>query len=113
MRRIITLLTVCLGLSACAILPSNPFARATPQTDLPYRASLLTERRGLPDFGVTVDARGAPLAAFRESARFQGTRYCLQYFGSSEIDWQRDGADWAVRYAPNGRARVAGRCIGR
>ena len=115
MRRITILLTACLGLSGCAVLPSNLFARATPQSDLPYRASLSAGQRGSPAFAVTVDARGAPLAAFRESARFPGTRYCLRYFGSSEIAWQRDGAgaEWAVRYGRDGRPVVAGRCVGR
>lgn len=115
MRRITILVIACLGLSGCAILPSNPFAGAAARGDLPYRADLSVARRGLPEFSVVVDARGAPLAAFRESARFPGTRYCLRYLGSSEIAWRRDRAsgDWAVQYRADGRPVVAGRCTGR
>lgn len=115
MRCITILVIACLGLSGCAILPSNPFAGAEPRRDLPYRADLSVARRGQPEFAVLVAAPGAPLATFRESARFPGTRYCLRYFGSSEIDWRRDPAsgDWAVQYGDDGRPVVAGRCTSR
>lgn len=115
MRRTTILVVAYLGLSGCAILPSNPFAGAAPRADLPYRADLSVARRGQPEFAVVVAAPGAPLEAFRESARFPGTRYCLRYFGSSEIAWKRDPAsrDWAVHYGTGGRPVVAGRCTSR
>ncbi|WOI54895.1 hypothetical protein [Palleronia sp. LCG004] len=93
----------------------NPFtSMGQPEAPLPFDARI-DVARGSPVFAVGVQTRGAALAAWRESARYQGTRYCLARFGSSRIDWQRSDAtgDWAIAALPDGRALVRGRCTSR
>ena len=80
---------------------------------LPFRASL---RRGgdRRDFTVNVRAGGVGVAQARESARFPATRYCLETFGGSEIDWTIDPntGDWA--FSRDGRSMIfQGRCFAR
>lgn len=89
----------------------SPFARAVPQDPLPFQARL-NRQRGSPEFSVSVATRGAPLEQWRESARFQGTRHCIQRFGSSDIVWASAGGpdDWLVSRTGDGGAVVRGRC---
>ena len=110
------LAALCLAtLGGCGVLPRiTIFQRSVPEAPLPYVARLSVDR-GASDFTVRVRTRGAPIVQWRESARFQGTRYCLRNFGSSEIDWQSRGGpeDWIVASLPGGQVQVAGRCVGR
>ena len=80
---------------------------------LPFRASL---RRGddRRDFTVNVRAGGVGVAQARESARFPATRYCVETYGGSEIDWTIDPntGDWA--FARDGQSMFfEGRCLAR
>lgn len=105
---------ICLGvLAGCGGAGRiSPFARAVPEQPLPFAARLET-RRGSPEFSVAVDTRGAPIAQWRESARFQATQFCLRRFGSSDVVWQEAGGDWARSRAGNERIVVRGRCAAR
>ncbi len=83
------------------------------QAGLPYRASLKRgdDRR---NFTVRAEAGGVGLAEVRESARFPATRYCIETYGSSDIDWRMDPAtqDWA--FSRDGQAMLfQGRCTAR
>ncbi|EKE45156.1 hypothetical protein OCGS_0851 [Oceaniovalibus guishaninsula JLT2003] len=114
MRTIVLIgLVAALGLPGCDLLPTVN-RRAVPEAPLPYTARISTER-GSPDFLVSVRAGNAPLPAFRESARYEGTRYCLDRFGTSDIDWRMNPAsgDWAVVRDRAGNAVVGGACSGR
>ncbi len=80
---------------------------------LPFRASLNRgqDRR---DFTVKVRAGGVGVPQARESARFPATRYCLETYGGSEIDWTINPAtgDWA--FSRDGQSMIfQGRCIAR
>lgn len=113
-RRFLLLVPLALLLGGCASLPRIGLFMDQPETALPFRARLDSAGDGSRDFTVTVNARGAALAEFRESARFPAVRHCLRSFGSSEMEWARNGgSDWAVRYTDGGRPVVAGRCTGR
>ncbi len=81
---------------------------------LPYRATV-AKGEDPRDLIVTVPAQPTvELDAFRESARFPVTRYCLNTFGTSQADWTIDPAtrDWAVTWTTNG-ALLQARCMGR
>lgn len=83
------------------------------QAGLPYRSSL---RRGddTRDFTVRVEAGGVGVAEARESVRFPATRYCLETFGGSDVDWVIDptSGDWA--FERDGQAMIfQGRCTAR
>jgi len=113
--RLSIILLLCAGLAGCGTVQRlNPFSTWQPETPLPYGANLNGDRRS-PDFTVSVATRGAPIEAWRESARFPATRHCLRRFGSSVIDWRTDGGpeDWVVRYDSDGTAVVSGRCAAR
>lgn len=80
---------------------------------LPFRATL---RRGddRRDFTVNVRAGGVSVGTARESARFPATRYCLESYGGSDVDWTIDPAtgDWA--FSRDGQSMIfQGRCISR
>lgn len=80
---------------------------------LPYRAQL---RRGEDrrNFVVTARAGGVGVAAARESVRFPATRYCLETYGGSDVEWVIDPAtgDWA--FTRNGQDMLfQGRCTAR
>ncbi|MCV6593415.1 MAG: hypothetical protein OIF48_10715 [Silicimonas sp.] len=80
---------------------------------LPYSASL-TRGEDRRDFTVEVNAVGADLSEARESARFPATRYCIETYGASDVDWVIDPAtgDWAVSRSDRGLV-VSGRCTAR
>ena len=83
------------------------------EAGLPYRASLARgeDRR---DFTVRTSAGGVGVAEARESTRFPATRYCLETYGNSDIDWQIDSAtgDWA--FTRDGQVMIfQGRCTAR
>lgn len=83
------------------------------EAGLPYRASLKRgeDRR---NFTVRTEAGGVGVPEARESARFPATRYCLETYGRSDIDWQIDPAteDWA--FLRDGQAMIfQGRCTAR
>ncbi|MBJ3763528.1 hypothetical protein ILP92_12300 [Maribius pontilimi] len=104
---------ICLGvLTGCGALPGvGLFSRAVPEEPLPFRAQISTTR-GSPAFTVTTVTNGAPLSQWRESARYQGTRFCMRRYGSSEITWDTSGGpdDWVVRPLDARTALVRGRC---
>lgn len=57
-----------------------------------------------------VDAQASLLGA-REAVRYAGTRYCIENFGTSKIDWQVDLDDpEAVLPLSKGSAIVQGTC---
>ena len=114
---------VCLSLAGCGVLGGNGNGflgmgrffgdGGAGEAGLPYRASL---KRGEDhrDFTVRAEAGGVGLADVRESARFPATRYCIETYGASDIDWQVDPAtgDWA--FSRDGQAMIfQGRCTAR
>ena len=113
--------TICLALGGCSVFGENgPFGigrlfgdGGAQNAGLPYRASLSRgqDRR---NFTVSVRAGGVGVAEARESARFPATRYCIETYGASDIDWLIDPAtqDWA--FARDGQTMVfQGRCTNR
>ncbi len=115
--------TLVLGLSGCGILGGNGNGflgmgklfgdGGSNEAGLPYRASLKRgdDRR---NFTVRTDAGGVGVAEARESTRFPATRYCIETYGNSDIDWQIDPAtgDWA--FSRDGQDMVfQGRCTAR
>jgi len=82
---------------------------------LPFQASLSTAEETNRDFSVEVDAPGAEISDFRESARYPATRHCVETFGDSRIEWVLNPAsgDWAVSRTETGEPIVSGSCVGR
>ena len=114
MRTIVILLLSATLLQGCSTVRGWFGGVNAAERGLPYRARLQTgdDKR---DFTVTVAARGAPLAAVRESARYPATAHCLNRYGVSDIDWVLDGsgAEWAAVRTTDGDLLVRGRCAGR
>lgn len=116
MPRLILSLLLGLALAGCGRLPSLPGTGGDrPATALAFETELLA-LEGSDGFRVAVEDRGAPLAATRESVRFQATRYCLRQAGSSEIAWvaaPQDPGAWRAVRDGRGRLVYTGRCTGR
>ena len=114
MRAIVILLLSATLLQGCGTVRGWFGGASAAERGLPYRARLQTgdDRR---DFIVTVAARGAPLQAARESARYPATVHCLRRLGHSAIDWALDasGSDWAAARTADGDLQVRGRCTAR
>ena len=114
MRAIVILILSASLLQGCGTVRGWFGGGSAVERGLPYRAKLQAgeDRR---DFTVTVEARGAPLGAARESARYQATIHCLRRFGISDVDWVLDasGSDWATARTTEGDLLVRGRCTGR
>ncbi len=112
---------MCLGLAGCGMFGDNgPLGigrmfgdGGAADAGLPFRAKLSRgqDRR---NFTVTVRAGGATVPQARESARFPATRYCIETYGASDIDWVIDPAsgDWAVS-RDSDKMVFAGRCTAR
>lgn len=107
--RIVMLLAVVAGLSACGWRDPGPRG-----VGLPFDARL-SEGETARDFSVLVRAPGATLSQARESARYEATRHCIEQTGFSTVDWAMDPAtgDWATARNDAGEPIVSGRCAGR
>lgn len=114
--RVILCLALMLSVSACGVFKrgGNGIFGNKVQRTLPYKAKLTSSKEDKRLFSVAVDAKGADLDAFRESARYPATRYCLYGYGSTRIDWDMDstGTDWAV-VLDGDKANISGRCVAR
>lgn len=51
------------------------------------KASAIDKKKTLAEFTVTVNDVSQSLDAARSAGGYEGTRYCVQNFGSSKIDW--------------------------
>lgn len=81
---------------------------------VPYAAVLFPSRDAPREFTVSTREVALPLDQLRESIRYPATRYCIETFGSSQMEWNFDAAtgDWAS--VTDGTERVfSGRCTAR
>ena len=62
------------------------------------------------DFVVTVRRVEQGLAEAREAGRYEATKYCVNSFGTSQIDWAQGPDADAALLVSNGRLTVRGRC---
>lgn len=116
-RGLITV-SLCVALAGCG---GNLFGigkrtggkRASPETELPFKAKVTKGEQDVRDFSVSVANKGENGDAVRESVRYEGTKYCLYNNGSTDISWTTgEGDDWA--FTQVGDALVfQGRCVGR
>lgn len=94
-------------------LGSGSGQNAESENVLPFKAKL-QDGEDPADFTVSVANQGAGVKEVRESVRFEGTKYCLNTNGSSDIDWALgdETGDWA--FTQDGDVLVfSGRCVGR
>ena len=77
-----------------------------------YRAKLKREDRKQRDvFTISVSPVSASLDGAREAGRYEGTRYCIENYGTSLIDWaQSPDADEAELVIDKDTLLLAGRC---
>lgn len=54
----------------------------------PTKAAALDKKTSLADFSVRINDVSQSVDDAREAGRFAGTRYCINNFGSSKIDWK-------------------------
>ncbi|MEY8838475.1 hypothetical protein AB9K41_05510 [Cribrihabitans sp. XS_ASV171] len=53
----------------------------------PSKAQAVDKKVSLADFTVTVQDAAQSLDGAREAGRHEGTRYCIETYGTSRIDW--------------------------
>ena len=112
---------LCCALAGCSVFSGGGFFGVdrifgdggASAAGLPYRAQLRSGDDPR-NFVVTAQAGGVGVDAARESVRFPATRYCLETYGGSDVDWVMDPAtgDWA--FSREGQDMLfQGRCIKR
>ncbi len=52
-----------------------------------FKAKQSKQKKGGKTFTVSVKPVSASFDGAREAGRYEGTKYCIQYYGTSEIDW--------------------------
>ena len=96
-----------LGLSACTKNSERIFFNGEF-----YPAKAKRDKNVKQGFVVTVRRANRGIEGAREAGRYEGTRYCVQNFGTSEVDWTRgpDGEGGAL--AVKGSSLVlTGSCV--
>lgn len=77
-----------------------------------YPAKAKRDKDVTQGFVVTVQRVSKGLDGAREAGRYEGTRYCIKTFGTSEIDWVRgpDAKDGTLQVSGS-RLVLSGRCV--
>lgn len=78
-------LTILVGLAACGQRNKNQ-----PAFDgflFKTKTSSVDKKVSLADFSATVFDASASLDGAREAGRYEGTKYCIANYGSSNVDW--------------------------
>ncbi|SEK99329.1 hypothetical protein [Roseovarius nanhaiticus] len=64
------------------------------------------------DFVITVRDPGQGIEGAREAGRFEATRYCVETFGDSTVNWQTGyDPDANAAVMDNGRLILRGSCV--
>ena len=81
-----------------------------PTEPLPYKTSLSSQKNA-EEFVVSVKNKEQGIEEVRESVRFEATKYCLLYFGTSDINWKisQITQDWAFD-SNSGKLIFSGQC---
>ena len=100
---------VCL-LGCGSINSSLKSFKVKPTEPLPYKTSLSSQKNA-EEFVVLVKNKGEGIKEVRESVRFEATKYCLLYFGTSDINWKisQITQDWAFD-SNSGKLIFSGQC---
>ncbi|WP_299625608.1 hypothetical protein [uncultured Tateyamaria sp.] len=95
------LLTACAERRADKVAFDGVFFRST--------ASKVDKQRDV--FEVTVSPASSSIEGAREAGRYEATRYCIENFGTSAVDWTEgpDAEDGTLRIA-NDRLILTGTC---
>ena len=81
--------------------------------DMYFPARVSSDKENRQSFVASVDGIEQSLEQAREAGRYEGNKYCIDHFGSSDIDWV-DGPDVADAELKiiEGKLHLAGRCRG-
>ena len=112
MMRIFTLLlSATIALSACANAKVNSGRNV--EFDGARFGAKLSKGDSREEFSVLVREPSKSLTGAREAGRYEGTKYCIQNFGTSEIIWSNgpDDADESLVITDNTLV-FQGRCKG-
>ena len=86
MTRVICILALAATLGGCE--RAGIFQRNAPVFDgQRFRTQIKTERRDRQDFAVTVKQVSKSLEGAIAAAEYKAIQHCIQFFGTSEIDW--------------------------
>ena len=75
-------------LAACGDAPLFSKKEAFDGEYFRARAKLVDKKVSPTDFTVVVTGVSASLDGARQAGRYEGTKFCVQKFGSSRIDWK-------------------------
>ncbi|MGY3439551.1 MULTISPECIES: hypothetical protein [unclassified Marinovum] len=108
MRALILLLSTTLVLAACD--GSADGKRITFDGEIFRGSAKPVDRADRRDFIATAGPVSRSEVGVREAVRYEGTQYCIRWFGVSDIDWQVDPQ--AETLPRNGNKVVLqGRCV--
>lgn len=74
--------------SACGTAPSSATRVAFDGIYFSAKAKHVNKKATPADFTVTVNRVSQSLDGAREAGRYEGTKFCIQNFGSSRIAWK-------------------------
>lgn len=111
MRVSILLLSATVALSACANAKVNSGRNV--EFDGMRFSSKLSKGETREEFSVLVREPSKSLAGAREAGRYEGTKYCIKNFGTSEVIWSNgpDDDDEALVIVDD-TLSLQGRCKG-
>lgn len=73
------------------------------------KAKVVDKKVSRADFTVSIDGVSASLDGAREAGRYAGTRYCIENYGTSKIDW-KTGPDTEQLRVVDDKMTFAGTC---
>ncbi len=110
MKKLLPAILILTAVSACTVRSSSDRILFDGKY---FRASARSvDKKVSPtDFTVTVSGVSASLDGAREAGRYEATRFCVQNFGSSRIDWKLGpDSDPQNLRIENDKLTFAGKC---
>ncbi|MYM54518.1 hypothetical protein GR167_04325 [Rhodobacteraceae bacterium GS-10] len=78
-----------------------------------FKSHLTADKADNMAFAVTVAGASQNIAAAREAGRYEATKYCVNNFGNSEVDWTAGpDAPLGALVISDDTLNLAGRCRG-
>lgn len=107
MMRTALIITCALGLTACGEAWQD---NRMPFGGIYWSSSLDVAKETPEDFSIVVKDATQDRDAAKEAGRFEGIKYCVEFFGSSDIDWGQ-GPDQRLNIV-KGDLYLNGSCTG-
>ncbi|WP_371688496.1 hypothetical protein [Ruegeria sp. EL01] len=83
-----TLVSACLMVSACGLFRPSDDRILFDGQSFRAKAKVVDKKVSPANFTVVINGVSASLDGAREAGRYEGTKFCIENFGSSRIEWK-------------------------